>query len=411
MRLLKKRPTIHLVMGISSVGKSSYIAAKRHSGEWRSLPVIMAYELENKEADHRLQHECVVHYNLFRPLDNSIDHIENDLLSDPALRKLLEHGTRIQAYVLVAPRSTILQRALLREQTEPLLNDELASYPSHPIIELICHIDLSEYYRRWLALLQDRAIRYKTLDASNEDYRRISSDEIALGLLSESRHARYSDENVARVLSNNLFEYQRMEVRAGLFTPGQDRTDLLQFLDADLTGKSLLDVGCAYGYFCFEAEKRNASRVVGTELMRHRFVGANILKELLGMKAELRYQDIFKEPLHATFDVVLFLNVIHHLKEPVAALRQLAHMCSDTLIIEFPTLSDGKFQSTLPNPAKLDSGLPLIGVSLLGAQDQTFLFSKAAIKRILLDHDRLFTQIDFHPSTMSAERCVAICRK
>ena len=148
---------------------------------------------------------------------------------------------------------------------------------------------------------------------------------------------------------------------------------------------------------------------------------SNIIKQITGAKSQIRYKNIFdssfnEEPGNEEFgneefDIVLLLNVIHHLKEPIRALRLIARICTEKLIIEFPTLSDSKFNSTLPTPATIDPSLPIIGVSLQTGQDQTFLFSPQAIERILLDHDKLFSKIDFMESPMDKERCVAICYK
>ncbi len=86
------------------------------------------------------------------------------------------------------------------------------------------------------------------------------------------------------------------------------------------------------------------------------------------------------------------LNVIHHLKEPIKAIRKASILCQEKLIIEFPTLLDQKFQSTVKeNNLSLQNSLPLIGVSLLNKFDQTFLFSEKAIYRILCEYDTLFT--------------------
>jgi SAM-dependent methyltransferase len=229
--------------------------------------------------------------------------------------------------------------------------------------------------------------------------------------LSDEKSTPYTDVEIKEIVGNNDFEYQQIQLPNNQLTQGDDRSPSLSLLDKDLSGKSVLDIGCAYGYFCFEAEKRNAARVVGTELKRHRYVGANIVKQITGAKSEILYKNIFDTPSNEEYDIVLLLNVIHHLKEPIKALRMIASMCTEKLIIEFPTLSDSKFNSTLSTPTNFDSSLPIIGVSLQAEQDQTFLFSPQAIERILLDHDKLFSKIEFIESPMNKERCVAICHK
>ena len=71
---------------------------------------------------------------------------------------------------------------------------------------------------------------------------------------------------------------------------------------------------------------------------------------MTGAKSQILYENIFdtsinndsnnKESNNGNFDIVLLLNVIHHLKEPIKALRMIAGICTEKLIIEFPTLSD-----------------------------------------------------------------------
>jgi 2-polyprenyl-3-methyl-5-hydroxy-6-metoxy-1,4-benzoquinol methylase len=284
-------------------------------------------------------------------------------------------------------------------------------YPQQQIFEVFCHLDLNDFYHKWFLFLREHQLGFEMIKSSSGQYLPISSIEEALKIVSENKKVDYSDQEIDYILRTHRFEYQKIEISSDRHTLGQDRSETLRFLDEDLTGKSVLDIGCAYGYFCFEAEKRNALRVVGTELKRYRFIGCTILKEIFGKNTEFLYQDIFDNPLKDAFDVVLLLNVIHHLKEPIKALRMASGLCNEKLIIEFPTLLDNKFKSTLPHDEPIDSSLPLIGVSLLSSQDQTYLFSKEAIKRILLDHDQLFSKIEFEQSPMSLERCIAICYK
>ena len=65
--------------------------------------------------------------------------------------------------------------------------------------------------------------------------------------------------------------YHTVELGHGLVTPGQyDHRPLLHHygLPNDLTGKTVLDIGPAQGFFAFEFEKRGAARVVTVELPR-----------------------------------------------------------------------------------------------------------------------------------------------
>jgi len=414
---MNNKKTIHLVAGISSVGKSSFIESKIKKGEWNKLPLIMASELERTSSNKLLNQECIVHYNLFRPYNNQIENLRNDFVADSVLVELLKHRQRIRTYLLVAHRAEVIKRCLLRTSVEPRLRGVKRSYPQQQIFELLSQLDLNDFYNRWFLLLRKYAINFEIINCEGGKYMPLSSTRKALKLLSRNHRARYSSKEIDYIIKTNKFEYQKMKVSPKRSTRGQDRSGTLEFLDKDLRGKSVLDIGCAYGYFCFEAEKRNAARVVGTELKRHRFIGCNILKEIYGRNSEFLCRDIFEEPLKEKFDLVLFLNVIHHLKEPVRALRIVSKICKEKLIMEFPTLSDKKFRSTLPWWWKLmerrgiDFSEPLIGVSLFSKKDQTFLFSKKAIKRILLDHERLFSRIEFHQSPMSRERSIAVCYK
>ena len=89
----------------------------------------------------------------------------------------------------------------------------------------------------------------------------------------------YSKSQIQKMLDENDFEDQRVDLPYGLRTPGADRSatcDLV--LPESLSGKTVLDVGAANGYFSFEAESRGASRVVGVELKAKRLEHAKLLK-------------------------------------------------------------------------------------------------------------------------------------
>ena len=402
---------VRLVMGISSAGKSSYISTKMDSGEWPRVPVFMAYEVNKKIMDTDFQQECVIHYNLFRTFGNKVENIKNDLLDDPLLRELIRQKSRLEISFLIVPRSELIKRILLRQDTEAKIKATTDMYPSQRVAEIVFMINLEELYKRWFTLLQENGIAFEMIHATQGTYQPIATVPEALAIAFSKERVPYTEQDIDYIIKTNRFEYQQIQVSLAKTTAGQDRSGTLQLLDADLSGKTLFDIGCAYGYFSFEAEKRNAKRVVGTELKRHRFLGCNILKEIIGSNCEFYYQDVFTNPVQGQFDIVLFLNVIHHLHEPIRALRIAAGMAKEKLIMEFPTLSDEKFRATLPHNVSIDPSLPLIGVGMLSSQGQTFLFSEEAIRRIFMDQNKLFSRIEFQPSPMTPERRVAICYK
>ena len=220
----------------------------------------------------------------------------------------------------------------------------------------------------------------------------------------------YTQADIERILREVRFEYQRVELPFGLATPGTDRSDVVDLvLPASLAGKTVLDVGCALGYFCFEAEARGAQRVVGVELKPQRFEQASLLKQIKGSQVEFLRQDVLQDPIVESFDYVLLLNVIHHVPEPVRLLRQLASITRERMIVEFPTLADPKFAATVGAKFAPESdALPLIGVSSLAGADQTFVFTPSAIQRILQDHSPLFRRVEIHPSPTEG-RAIAVC--
>lgn len=139
--------------------------------------------------------------------------------------------------------------------------------------------------------------------------------------------------------------YHTMDLGQGVVTRGADNTPkkLNRIrLPARLDGKSVLDVGAWDGFFSFEAERRGASRVLATDS----FVwsgqtwadkrGFDLAKHQLGSGVEERLVDVME--LHpetvGTFDVVLFLGVLYHMKHPLLALERLASVTREVAIIE-----------------------------------------------------------------------------
>jgi len=244
---------------------------------------------------------------------------------------------------------------------------------------------------------------------------------------------KYTKDQIEKIISENRFEYQKIELPYNLSTPGSERnSDLDKILGGVIEGKSVLDIGSAYGYFCFEAEKRGASYVYGTELKEHRFKGAQLLKDIKESSVNFLNYDILEKPINKKFDIVLLLNVIHHLEYPIYFLKLLSEMCKDRLVIEFPTTNDIIFNRKSDNNLRLKinrflnrkfgfkwkqknnndmTSLPLIGVSLMKEKGQTFVFNESALERILIQNSKLFKRVEFFNSNFSEDRKIGIFYK
>jgi len=225
---------------------------------------------------------------------------------------------------------------------------------------------------------------------------------------------KYSKEEIESILTREKFEYQRVELPYGLHTSGQDRTKSLSiFFPDDFHGQSLLDIGCGIGFFCFEAEKRNAGRIVGIEAKETRYRQFLILKDILGSKVEAVKCDFEKDGYTGEFDYILLLNVTHHLKEPIQVMRRIAQMTRKRFIMEFPTFKDRRYKKeTGIFWGSIYDRLPLIYVGSPSSPGvgQTYIFSPPAMHAILMKHDKLYSLIRMIKSPIKG-RMIAICDK
>ena len=149
--------------------------------------------------------------------------------------------------------------------------------------------------------------------------------------------------------------------------------------------------------------------MLGAELKDDRFEHANLLKGVLESNVEFVQRDLLASEPAETFDTVLALNVIHHLPEPITALRRLGALATERLILEFPTFADPKFRKgTGIRFWRLYDRRPLLGVSTAKA-GQTFVFTRGAIRRLLRDHCGI-RDVSFAASPMEG-RTIAFCEK
>jgi tRNA (mo5U34)-methyltransferase len=136
--------------------------------------------------------------------------------------------------------------------------------------------------------------------------------------------------------------YHTIDLGQGIVTSGSDvspRKLRHLGLPEDLRGKTVLDIGAWDGFFSFEAERRGAARVVALDSYSWRN-GGKAGFELARAALNSRVEDVEAEVLDicperlGTFDLVLFLGVLYHMRHPLLALERVRSVTGSQLILE-----------------------------------------------------------------------------
>lgn len=200
--------------------------------------------------------------------------------------------------------------------------------------------------------------------------------------------------------------WHTIDLGDGVVTPGKKTDGYDAFLERellalqlpDLHGKSVLDIGTWDGYYAFSAEGLGASRVVAldhyvwsidwaraiaeserpaSEGIRFQDLdgianvwdpealpgkqGFDLAHETLGSQVEAVVDDFMTTDLErlGTFDVVLYLGVLYHMENPLAALRRVRSVTRELAVIEtqateFPGIPDGAVSEFFPGDELAD---------------------------------------------------------
>ena len=105
---------------------------------------------------------------------------------------------------------------------------------------------------------------------------------------------------------------------------------------ADLSGRTVLDIGCNGGFYSLEMKRRGADRVVGIDSDERYLAQARFAAEVNGLDIEFRQHSVYDVArLGERFDVVLFLGVLYHLRHPLLALDLIrTHAAKDLLVFQ-----------------------------------------------------------------------------
>jgi len=140
--------------------------------------------------------------------------------------------------------------------------------------------------------------------------------------------------------------YQRITNGSRVLAKGRDRLpDYRLFFPSAPVGKTILDIGCNVGFFPLQAAAEGAKCAVGLDRDRNVIRCAQGHRDTLKLpNAHFYVHDIQSPWRFAHYDVVLCLNVLHHLPEIEDIRRALAWVdaCAiERIVVASPIPKDG----------------------------------------------------------------------
>lgn len=161
--------------------------------------------------------------------------------------------------------------------------------------------------------------------------------------------------------------FHKMRLWDEFYTPGWSDVEhekLPYFgLPERMDGMRVLDVGCAEGFFSFEAERRGAAQVVAIDSFEGSIERFNLVRMALGSKVNAHLCNVYdlSPKRFGTFDLVMFFGVLYHTKHPWYALEKLASVCSGSVLLQTLVMDDPRYSDlsiSQFHPFGIESGPP-----------------------------------------------------
>ena len=221
--------------------------------------------------------------------------------------------------------------------------------------------------------------------------------------------------------------FHRIDLGGGLFTktesvmgepvdhPAGPWQTIQKCLPEDLTGKSVLDVGCNAGFYAIEANRRGAARVLGVDGQRQHVRQAVFVRKALGLDIEYRRMNVYELTRRAVgeFDITLALGLLYHLKHLVLALENLYQVTRELLVIETAIMPPERTPESFTHPLG-EAEMRLHALALVEnppeAKEQVFNWFLPGVESLrALLRNTGFSETEV--VEVKNERAVLVCRK
>jgi len=123
---------------------------------------------------------------------------------------------------------------------------------------------------------------------------------------------------------------------------------ICEAIPQDLSGATVLDIGCNGGFYSIEMKRRNARRVLGVDVDDRYLKQAAFAAETLGLEIEFEKRSVYAvDEIAGEFDYVLFMGLFYHLRYPLYALDKIVKKVGGKLI--FQTMVRGSNETFTPD--------------------------------------------------------------
>jgi tRNA (mo5U34)-methyltransferase len=134
--------------------------------------------------------------------------------------------------------------------------------------------------------------------------------------------------------------FHSIDLGDGHWTSGHKKPERMQAelawwkFPADLSDKTVLDIGCADGGYSIAAMQRGARSVLSID--EQLTVGMQFLLKHKLFDLEYKRIDLFSKEFAALpmFDVIIFAGVLYHVQDPVDALKRVGSKTRELTILE-----------------------------------------------------------------------------
>jgi tRNA (mo5U34)-methyltransferase len=111
----------------------------------------------------------------------------------------------------------------------------------------------------------------------------------------------------------------------------------------DLTGATVLDIGCNGGFYSLQMKRRGAERVLGIDIDERYLKQARFAAKTLRLEVEFESCSVYDvDRIAGQFDFVIFMGVLYHLRYPLFALDKVVKKVRGKLL--FQTMIRGSEQ-------------------------------------------------------------------